>query len=240
MLFDHGIGIIIAPVFGPDLLRRGVEYRNLLEEALVGFARDPLFLDFYDRYDVRVRVYGDAQRHLAGTRYAPALNHYEELQERTSSHNQRRLFYGVCAHDATETVAGLSVAFWEDCGRAPTKEEIVEMYFGEHVPPLDFFIGFADRHAVFDTPLIATGGADLYFTVSPSPYLKTRTLRAILFDHLYARQTSEGYEELKEDDWKDLRRFYSLNREHVQGIGSQRCGVWLPLPQVVLPHHLRS
>jgi hypothetical protein len=240
MLFDHGIDIILAPVFGPDLLNRGEGYRALMEEALVGFARNQVFLDFYEDYDVRVRVYGDAERYLGETRYAHALDAYDELARRTASRETRRLFYGVCAHDPAETVAGIGVSFHEERNRLPTKSEIIEAYFGEHVPPVDLFIGFADRHAVFDMPLIATGSEDLYFTVRPSPYLDARTLRAILFDHLYARRSSPRYEDLKRDEWEHMREFYRVNKGNVQGVGLQHHGIWFPLPQVVLTEDLRS
>lgn len=233
MLFDHGIDTVLAPVFGPDLLERGADYRAMMEEALVGFAKNQVFLDFYDDYDLRVRVYGDAERCLEGTRYAHALDAYKELAKRTATHEGQHLFYGVCAQDPTETIAAFSVSFYQTHDRPPSRREVVEMYYGEYVPPVDLFIGFADRHAVFDMPLVATGDEDLYFTVSPSPYLDIQSLRSILFDHLYTRQSSPQYEELEREDWEHLRRFYTLNRGNVQGVGVERQGIWFPLPQVV-------
>ena len=234
MLFDHGIDTILAPVFGPDLLERGQAYRALMEEALVGFAQRQVFLDFYNEYGVRVRVYGNAERCLEGTRYAGALDVYDELKQRTIANEGPRLFYGVCAQDPTETIAELSVSFYGEQNRLPSKQEIVEMYYGEYVPPVDLFIGFADRHAVFDMPLVGTGNEDLYFTVSPSPYLDTQALRTILFDHVYARKAAPRYEDLGKDDWDHMKRFYTLNKGQVQGVGVQRRGIWFPLPQVDL------
>ena len=73
-----------------------------------------------------------------------------------------------------ETIAEVSLRLHRENGCLPTKQQIVEAYYGEYVEPVDLFIGFADRPAVFDMPLIATGSEDIYFTVSPSPGWTTR------------------------------------------------------------------
>jgi tuberculosinol/isotuberculosinol synthase len=243
MFFDHGIDTLLTPSFGPDVLERGSAYRSLLDQGLVWFATNEDFLNFYHDYDVRVRVYGDVERHLVGTPYQHALDAYEQLARRTASHQTHRLFFGICAHDPVETIAEISVRFHEENARLPTKREIVEAYYGEHVEPVDLFIGFADRPAVFDMPLIATGSEDIYFTVSPSPYLDDQTLRAILYDHLYARRIDDtGYANLSAADWRAMDDFYALNRRHVLGLGRKDSSerFWHPLPQVTLPQRLEG
>jgi tuberculosinol/isotuberculosinol synthase len=235
LFFDHGIDTLLTPIFGPDLLERGEEYRQIMVPALLWFVQNQSFLDLYDAYDVRVRVYGDTRRYLQNTPYEPALDAYDEVAQRTLSHRSRRLFFGVCAHDATETVAEIAICFSQEHGRQPDKREIVEAYYGEYVEPVDFFIGF-DRPAAFDMPLVATGKEDLYFTVSPSSYLDARTLRVILHDHLYARQMDEAsYAMLSPDDWAWMRDFYHANTGNVMGAGVKRGGVWYPLSQVKAP-----
>ncbi|MGC9468673.1 MAG: diterpene synthase [Anaerolineae bacterium] len=233
LFFDHGINTLVTPIFGPDLLERGEVYDALLEQGLTWFAREE-FLAFYDAHDVRVRVYGDARRYLQKTVYASALGVYDEVTHRTADHGRHRLFFGVCAHDAAEAVAQIGLRFHDRHHRLPTKSEIVEAYYGEPVEPVDIFIGF-DRPAAFDMPLIATGSEDLYFTVAPSPYLDETTLRAILFDHMYARHVDDtDYEELSADGWAFLDRFYRENRHAVLGLGRRHesGSFWYPLPQV--------
>lgn len=234
LLFDHGIDTLVTPVFGPDILERGEDYRAVLERGLVWFAQNRDFLEFYADYDVRVQVYGDAERHLRETPYAYVAGTYEDLKRCTAAHQRRRLFFGVCANDAAKTVAEIGIRFQQQYGRAPDRREIVEAYYGEYIPPADLFIGF-DRPAAFDMPLIATGSEDLYFTVSPSPYLDARTLRAILYDHLYARRVDDGsYDTLSPRDWRAMADFYTDNRRAVLGLGRKhRSGsFWYPLPQV--------
>jgi len=236
LFFDHGITTLLTPVLGPDILQRGDEYMQLMEPGLVWLTQGQGLLDFYDAYDVRVRFYGDAGRYLRDTPYARVLDGFDALTQRTDAHRRFRLFFGVCAHDATETVAEIGVRFYEERGRLPDRREIVTAYYGEYVEPVDFFIGF-EPPAAFDMPLIATGSEDLYFTVSPSPYLDAQTLRAILYDHLYCRRVSEDYSTLSPQDWQLLKDFYTLNRRRVLGLG-RRDGsgrFWYPLPQVELP-----
>lgn len=237
LFFDHGVDTLLTPIFGPDLLARDEAYLRLLEPGLLWFTRDSGLRDFYRTYDVHVRVYGDARRYLEQTTLAHVLDDFARIEQETAKHRSHRLFFGVCAHDAAETVAGIGVQFHQAHGRLPTKQEIVETYYGERVDPVSFFIGF-DRFTVFDMPLIATGDEDLYFTVSPSPYVDQITLRAILYDHLYARRVVEtDYADWSAENWQTLSEFYRMNRHHVLGVGRRHPGAefWYPLPQVDLP-----
>jgi hypothetical protein len=235
MFFEHGVDTLLTPIFGPDLLSRGDEYVQLVKPGLLWCAQNQDILGFYATYDVRVRVYGDTRRYLQNTPYACVLDAYEELARRTAAHRRHRLFFGVCAHDASETVAEIGVRFYQEHGRLPTRCEIVEAYYGEVVEPVSFFIGF-DRFTAFDMPLVATGNEDLYFTISPSPYLDVRGLREILYDHLFTRRVDEsGYGEIESEDRPWMKGFYQANLGRTIGIGMQRGGVWYPLPQVQLP-----
>jgi tuberculosinol/isotuberculosinol synthase len=236
LFFDHGIDTLLTPVFGPDLLeKRGEDYIQIAVRGLLHLAQGSDLLSFYEDYEVRVRIYGDAHRYFRDTPYAQVLDAFDKLTRKTLSHRRHRLFFGICAHDAAETTAEFGARFHQEHGHPPTKRQIVEAYYGEYVEPVDLFIGF-DQLAAFDMPLIATGNEDLYFTVSPSPYMDEHTLRAVLYDHLYTRRVDEtGYDELPPSVWSQMGEFYRANLGKVIGIGQRRGGVWYPLPQVELP-----
>jgi len=241
LCFDHGLDTLLTPIFGPELLERGEAYRQMVEPGLLWLAQNEAILDFYERYDVRVRIYGDIQRYFRNTPYEHILDVYAQLAERTAAHQSRRLYFGVCAHDPSETVAQIGVRHFQDQGRLPDRREIITAYYGEYVEPVALFIGF-DRPSVFDMPLIATGREDLYFMVSPSLYLEATTLRAILYDHLYARRVGEAYEQLSKADWQTMQEFYRVNRGHVLGVGFQAAdgNLWYPSPQVTLLSGMRD
>jgi tuberculosinol/isotuberculosinol synthase len=235
LFFEHGVDTLVTPIFGPDLLERGESYAKMATEGLALLATQPEFLDFYETYQVRVRFYGDYRSFFDSTPYAYLPEMFDEVTARTLLHDRHRLLFGVCAHDATETIADLSVQYHAEHGRVPDKRTLVSVYYGEYVEPADLFIGF-DKLCVFDMPLLATGSEDLYFTVSPSPYLSAGQLRSILYDHIYARRGAEPeYSTLEPDEWKLMKDFYQANRNKTLGIGV-RCGqIWYPVPQVELP-----
>jgi len=234
LLFEHGINTLLTPVIGPDILERE-KNSNLVERGLMTwFGGNPDFVSFYDKYDIRVRVYGDAQRYLQDTCIAHMLQAFDETVQRTAEHQSRRLFYGICAHDATETIAEIGVRFYQQHNRLPNKREIVEVYYGEYVEPVSFFIGFGPFTA-FDMPLLSTGSEDLYFTISPSPYLDTHALRAILYDHIYVRPGEIDCTELAPEDWNRMRTFYRANLGRTLGIGEKHGGIWYPQSQIVVP-----
>ena len=232
LCFDHGISTLLTPIFGPDLLERGEEYASMAIEGLVLLASDPRFLTFYSQYDVRVRFYGDYRRFFSETPYSYVSGIFDEATAQTASHKRNRLFFGVCAHDATERVGELAVQHFSEHGRLPDKETLVELYYGERVDPVSLFIGF-DKPCAFDMPLVSTGSEDLYFTVCPSPYMTSHQFRAILYDHLYSRRTGEvDYSTLAADEWQVMSEFYSLNADRTVGVGTRVGQIWYPLPQV--------
>ncbi|MEJ2208437.1 MAG: diterpene synthase [Anaerolineae bacterium] len=235
LFFDHGLRTLVTPVFGPDLLERGGEYMQVFVDGLVRIATGAEFVDFYDTCQVRVRFYGDYRAFFAPTPYAYLSDLFDEAAERTRQHGRFRLFFGVCAQDATETVANLAVSYYAQNGNVPDRETLVRMYYGEDVGPVDLFVGF-DKFSAFDMPLISTGNEDLYFTVAPSPYMTQSQLRDILYDHLYARRGGEpDYGAMEADDWQRMRAFYRLNRDRTLGIGTKRGPIWYPRGRVEPP-----
>lgn len=229
MLFDHGIEILLAPVFGRELMLRGDEYtRRVGIEGLVRTATDPAYRQFFEQHNVRVRFYGDYLEMLTGTPYEYALNAMDQVMQATKYNTGVRLFFGVFADDVTETVSRLSVQHYLAQGMVPDKETLIRIYYGEELPPVSVFIGF-DKFSVFDMPLLTTGQEDLYFSVSPSPYMTQHQLRAILYDHLYVRSTPEpDYTELAAEELAWLRDYYRKNKDHVFGVGKLKFNLWIP------------
>lgn len=229
LFFDHGIETLVTPAFGPDILLRSDEYvRRIGMDGLVRLAEHPTFRNFYDEYDVRVHFYGDHRRFLGDTEFARISDVFDAAAEETRSHRSFRLFFGVFANDATQTIAEFSVQYFKTHGGVPEKRDLIEMYYGEYVEPVDLFIGF-DRFSAFDMPLLATGDEDLYFTVSPSPYMDQTQLRRILYDHMFTRRAPEPeYTDMSPAELQNLRDFYSANAENTLGIGRLMHGIWVP------------
>ena len=229
MLFDHGIEIILSPVFGRELMHRGDEYTKRVGiDGLVRTATDDTYLRFYEQYDVRVRFYGDYRDVLTSTPYEYALTSMYEVTEATKHNTKFRLFFGVFADEFTDTVSRLSVEHYLAQGSIPDKSTLIRKYYGEELPSVSLFIGF-DKFSVFDMPLLATGAEDLYFSLSPSPYMTQQQLRAILYDHLYVRTTPEpDYAKLTENELNWLRDYYHRNKDYAFGVGKLKFNLWIP------------
>jgi tuberculosinol/isotuberculosinol synthase len=235
LLFDHGLDTLLTPIFGPDLLDRGGPYLQVFVDGLAQLATHPELIEFYDAYQVRVRFYGDHRKFFGPTPFAYLSDLFDEATARTAGNERHRLFYGVCAHDATETLAELAVSYYARHGRVPDKRTLVHLYYGEYVEPMDLFIGF-DKFCTFDMPLVATGDQDLYFTICPSPYLTKKQLRDMLYDHLFSRRGGEpDYETMPVEDWHLMREFYKINRGKTLGLGTKRGQIWYPLQPVERP-----
>jgi tuberculosinol/isotuberculosinol synthase len=229
MFFDHGVDIILAPVFGRELMRRGDEYTQRVGiDGLVRTANDKNYRQFFERYNVKVHFYGDYRDVLTGTPYEYALRSMYEVTEATKHNTGYQLFFGVFADEVTETISRLSVEHYLAEGSVPDKQTLIRKYYGQDMPPVSLFIGF-DKFSVFDMPLLATGEEDLYFSVSPSPYMTRRQLRSILYDHLYVRPVPEpDYQKLtaQELDW--LRDYYRRNKDYAFGVGKSKFNLWIP------------
>ena len=229
MLFEHGIDIILAPVFGRELMRRGDEYTQRVGiDGLVRTATDPNYRQFFEQYAVRVRFYGDYRDVLTNTPYEYALHSMYEVTEATKDNKSYRLYFGVFADEFTETVSRLSVEHYLAQGSIPDTQTLVRKYYGEELPPVSLFIGF-DKFSVFDMPLLSTGEEDLYFSLSPSPYMTERQLRAILYDQLYVRPTPEpDYTTLTQEERNWLRESYHKNKDFAFGVGKLKFNLWIP------------
>ncbi|HLO15430.1 MAG TPA: hypothetical protein VK206_11405 [Anaerolineales bacterium] len=229
MLFEHGIDTILAPVFGRELMRRGDEYTQRVGiDGLVRTATDQNYREFFARYNVKVRFYGDYRDVLIGTPYEYALKSMYEVTEATKYNTGYQLFFGVFADEVTETISRLSIEHYLAEGGVPDKQTLIRKYYGQDVSPVSLFIGF-DKFSVFDMPLLATGEEDLYFSVSPSPYMTQHQLRAILYDHIYVRPIPDpDYRELTTDELNWLRDYYRKNKDYAFGVGKLQSNIWIP------------
>jgi tuberculosinol/isotuberculosinol synthase len=229
MLFDHGIHTILAPVFGRELMRRGDEYtKRVGMDGLVRTATDKNYRDFFEKYKIRVRFYGDYRDVLKSTEFEYVLGSLYEAMDATKDNTGHNLFFGVFADEVTGTISRLSVEHYLTHGAIPDKSALIRKYYGEDLPPVSLFIGF-DKFSVFDMPLLVTGEEDLYFSVSPSPYMTERQLRAILYDHIYVRRTPEpDYTKMSGDELDGLREYYRASKDLAFGVGKLRFNLWFP------------
>ncbi len=228
LLFEHGIETVLAPVFGSEILGRGEEYMKQIGASMGLLAEHPQFLSFYEQYDARVHFYGDYRKEFKDTEYAYISEQFDKVTEQTAAHKKHGLFYGVFASDATQSIAELSIQHYKETGKTPTRNELIETYYGEYIEKANIFIGF-EKFSVFDYPMLNWGEESLYFTAAPSLYITEKQLRNILYDHIYLRPVREpDYAKMHPEDIEKIRHFYKINHEATLGIGEVRSGIWYP------------
>lgn len=230
MIFAHGVDVLLAPHFGTSLLQRGQDYTRYALTGLLRLAKDDVYKEMYAS-GLRVRFYGDYREKLADPFFHEILDACADLQEATAAGDGPLLLVGLFADDPYEKLARLSVEFAEERGRPPDRRALIEAYYGEPVPDLGLYLGFA-QHAMFDVPLLATGEEDLYATLNPSPGLTERQLREILYDHLVTRRAPEpDYEELSREALEELTAYGERSEGFTLGVGrvDPLTGMWRPL-----------
>ena len=230
-VFAHGVSVIVAPHFGAELLKRGTAYtRTVLGDGLLKLGDDPVNQEMFDA-GVRIRFYGDYDEVLDTPTYRPMLHACARLTAATSSGDGPLLLIGLFADAPYPKLARLSVEFAEKHGRIPTRQDLIEAYYGLPVPDLTLYLGFS-QPALFDVPLLTTGQEDLYATLTPSADVTERQLREILYDHLVARRIAEdNYDSLSDDALAALAEYNERYRSITLGIGriDPRTGLWNPL-----------
>lgn len=230
LLFNLGARVILAPCFGYGLLKRGEEYTRGVLGALLRLVDDPVNREMFGE-GVRLLFYGDHEEILDTPTLRPMLAACRELTEMTSDNEGPLLMLGLFADSPYERLARLSVDFARRRGRPPDRGELVREYYGVNVPDLSLYLGFA-QPAVFDVPLVATGGEDLYATLNPSPEVTERQLREILYDHLILRPAGDAdYDSLSEGSVRSLEAYNETVRERTLGVGrvDPATGIWNPL-----------
>jgi len=229
LFFEHGIKTLITPVIGEEILTRGESYMGRIgADGYARLASGEDFLHFYDEFDVRVRFYGNYRDALTGTAYSHLIDQFDAITTKTIHHNTYRLFFGAFADNSSAWIGRMAVEHFQKFGEIPDQHVLVESYYGEYVEPVSVFIGF-DKLSVFDYPLLGTGEEDLYFTVAPSPYMTARQLRIILYDHLFTRRVPGiDYNDLSTSGSKQLRKFYTDNKDNILGTGELMENIWVP------------
>ncbi|MBA3389711.1 MAG: hypothetical protein H0U02_10190 [Rubrobacter sp.] len=235
LVFEHGASVILAPCFGYELLSRGEEYTRTVLGGLLKLGDDAVNREMFEN-GVRLRFYGDYEEVLDTPEFRPLLGACEDLTAAPASGDGPLLLIGLFADAPHERLARLSVEFARQWHRPPNRRELIEGYYGVHVPDLSLYLGFS-QPALFDVPLITTGAEDLYATLTPSPELTEWQWREILYDHLVLRRAPDAdYEMLPEEALERLARYNETHREATLGVGriDSLTGMWNP----VLPGHL--
>ncbi len=220
MFFTTGVWGLVVPLFSRRVLARSDTYlRDFAEPVLQKLTQSRLWLDFYERHEVRVCFYG--LQGLPETEFRARVGAWaEHLQAITSEHARHSLCLGV----------GGSAILGEDSARLDGSLELPDLreaFYGAALPMADFVImsgKFGGLGAL--PPFICDGDTAFYIVPVPGLLLGAKGWRAILYDLLFQRQAQEAYP-LTQAERLALRRLYEQNADSVIGTGQVLNGIWV-------------
>ncbi|KAM9976407.1 hypothetical protein ACTFIR_010248 [Dictyostelium discoideum] len=245
MMFQHGIKNIVYPMWFCTLEKRGPEYLPKFIQYLWGLSKllDPNY-DFFKLFQengVRIIFYGEYKKLLERGNDNELLSKFEEIMDKTKNNSNKILLLGTNIEEPSQTIINNTLSFYKKFGREPTKNDLIQHYYGVNtqIDDVSFYLGF-DRFSTDGRPILISdkGAEDLYYTVSPHSFLSTNGFRKVLYDHIYQRTITNAKEyELKVNDIEMMKKFYENNSNNIMGIGNvnPNGNYWHPSPQVELP-----
>lgn len=230
--FEHGVNTMFFPLFGQSLLERDERFKQSVLPGLTSilFSSEP-WQQFYRRLDIRVKVYGSPQKleHAFPGKQLP--QQIAQAVQSTAGHKSHTLYYGffsvpwlVSDPQMLQRVNRFAAAH----GREPDRNQLIQLYYGETVPPADFFINSTRISGLGALPpLICGKETKIYTLTAPAIYaLGRETFREILYDLLVCRQPPQQGEP-GEETIDALNDFYTANRFTVTGIGKRIGDYWV-------------
>lgn len=231
VFFENGLPILFVPILGRSMLKRGAKYRQItLLEGLRILFQSTETLAFYHEYQVGIRVYGQSDV-LKNTECEPALEWIEKAQIETATYARHKLFYAIGEPPVVgEQAAIFAAQFALREGRIPSVDELISAYYGDDIPPADFFIMTSKMSGMGALPnWLVNGDTEMYFLPTVMG-LTHKNYRLILYDLLYNRSgLRSGIEEFDKTikTRNKLRQAYEKSIETVVGIGFEVGKVWM-------------
>lgn len=224
IFFSHGLSMLLFPLFGPSLLIRKNKFQSItIPDAYQKIFQSEEWFQLYKEMGIRVKAYGDiSQLEKIDILKLNMIKGIQETIEKTANHNKHTLFFGFMSENTPDMgIPQLIINFYKSNNRPPTPGEMIEIYYGEPVPPADFFI-FSDKISAQGTlpPFLANRKAKMYYLPVPG-FLAFDALvyRKILYDLLFLQpwESIAEYSDDELDSIETLNRFYQSHKNTIIG-----------------------
>lgn len=233
LLFSCGVEtMMVLNVWPPDVDRREEHLRRTTGGSR-NFMLAPAALDFYRRWDARVRLYGNYDISPVFSPVVQDLLAIERELEDLTPTGVRLLLWGYYGGRGTDEVIARSVLLHEKLGRLPTEDELREACFPFGPKQLDIFIGSGWlRFGNVDAPpVLNVGQTDFYSLLHLPLDLTESEVRRILYDRLFSRSIMSFTTVVKYTPQvlEPLRLYFAEHSECVLGLGHVvGDGFWQP------------
>jgi undecaprenyl diphosphate synthase len=249
IIFDHGLHTL----FIPSLKHENYDRKKKSIDAIIYSAIKSMligddWLEFYDKYGVKVKVYGDLD-FVTRKGYPEVTEWAKEIEKRTKHNKKHRIFNGIACSNRYELprLMDLAIDFYINNNRKPTDKEKIRLYYDEDVDDVDFLIrATAVRDSDIQPPIISGRKTQMYFFVAPNHIsFSTEVFREILYDLLYCRSPVFGnlsYSNsiLKKINVEYIKNYYLINRSEILGVGEKIGPFWVPRISIKMPKNQKG
>jgi hypothetical protein len=238
LLAEHGFYRVFMPAYSWHQStqnsgeKRNPEAHKYLIKAIDSLATHHSLADAYRKYGCAVKFYGDMadfSDEFAGSLRQPPIY--------VADKPNHVVYYGVDGSNPHNYALQLAYRFSKEHGRAPTWEDMLEVYYGDRtMRPLDILVNFNRVYARLGVPYLLDGEESIYITAVTPLVLSQESLRTILYDFLFHRQDRRrDYQFVHPDEFERLKQFYAVNRDSIVGLTQKYEDLVYPLPTIQWP-----
>jgi hypothetical protein len=221
LLFSLGIKTVLTPTLYPPNFLRPISYlKQAMEYNHIGLLGSK-FKKLYDQYGIKARLYGDYDFAPNAAPYRQSLSKLNQSLILLTPDGDKLLLFGYSAGTFTEEVIARSISF-NDLKPHPCETDIRMACFPYGPSKIDICLTSGCLRVGEILPPILDGGyTDIYNTHSLMLDIQEKSVRHILFDHLFLRRTNENdFTEYSSDQLKELSVYYQKHASCVTGTGS--------------------
>ncbi|HEX8436987.1 hypothetical protein [Archangium sp.] len=179
-MFRNGVQHLFSGTITPNQWKEVGPYRGNLIRWVISYLASEEAFETYARHGWRVR--------MVGWQSIPEFQEMAELLvARTPKESTRTLWWWVAP--TYESIWDLLLAAAHQSG-ARTRDELIQFVYGENVPLISLYLGFAKPEvSPAHLPPLLEGQVQCYWTVRPGYSLDEAEFRRILYDYAYMRTT---------------------------------------------------
>lgn len=244
IIFKYGLHTLFIPSlkhenFGRD--KKTID--SIMYKAIKSMLLGDEWLDFYNEYNVKVKVYGDFDFVLKSG-YPKIIDWVNEIEEITKRNKKHILYHGIACSNRYEIprLMDLSIDFFKEHSRYPNLNEKIQLYYTDPVGEVDFLIrATAIRDSDIQPPIISGRKTQMYFLVAPNHISFSKKIyKEILYDLLFCRDAKYGKKKYNNEDigasnLEYLKNYYHINKSKVIGLGEKVGPFWIPKIDIEIP-----
>jgi hypothetical protein len=232
MLAEHGIAHVYLPSYSDDQQDRHPAAHKFLIKGIQALTKHPALMAAYRKHNYGIRYYGDVSylpKELHATIQNPPRFHRGDAEH--------FIYYGIDGGNPYSHLFKLSHQFSLMHGRAPSWDDMLELYYGDRgLQPLDILVAFSRIYARLGIPPLLDGNDRIYATAVTPLELNETQLRKILYDRIFNTQDrGRMYTDVHPNELARLKRFYAANQDTVIGLTQKYEDLCYPLPAPVWP-----